>query len=200
VASVGALLTSGVPTDAKYMEEIWKDVPGYEGQFQASNLGRIKSLKRLGAWVERIRKLHLNKKGNYWEICITDKCGRYFKTMLKVHRMVASAFIPNTEEKPTVNHKDGNRLNNYVENLEWCTQKENMQHAWRTGLISSAKIRAGGRSYEKRISDFSVSQMRNEYRPGLFGYKRLAKKYGISKSLVCAIIKGRKRKASGKAG
>ena len=107
------------------MEEIWKDVVGYEGLYEVSNLGRIKRSKN-----NTIRK-QFNNFSNYRKISLRNsKQKMYF-----VHRLVAQAFIPNPENKPFINHIDSCRSNNIISNLEWCTQKENMQHAVSKGRI-----------------------------------------------------------------
>ena len=111
-------------------EEIWKDVVGWEGLYQVSNLGRVRSL--LYNKVE-IRKQPLNNRGYYF-VWIYRK-GK--ATYSLVHRLVAMAFIPNPENKRTVNHKDGDKTNNHVLNLEWNTDGENQLHAYRTGLRRS---------------------------------------------------------------
>ena len=111
-------------------EEIWKDVVGYESLYQVSNLGNVKSMKY--AYINKIRILtfHYNKKG-YRRVHLTkNKIDKY----LSVHRLVAEAFIPNPNNYPQVNHKDGNKLNNSVDNLEWCTNEYNFQHALRFSL------------------------------------------------------------------
>lgn len=101
------------------MIEEWKDVKDYEGLYQVSNLGRVKGLKK-----GKILKQHDNGKG-YMQVGLykNNKGKPYY-----VHRLVAKAFIPNTENKPEVNHKDKDRANNCVDNLEWVTSKENEQH------------------------------------------------------------------------
>lgn len=103
--------------------ETWKDVEGYEGLYQVSDEGRVKSLKkRFGRQEgERIMKPSMEWCG-YMRLGLTkDGKARIFA----VHRLVAKAFIPNPENKPVINHIDGNRANNRVENLEWATYKEN---------------------------------------------------------------------------
>lgn len=107
--------------------EIWKDIPGYEGLYQVSNMGGVRSLN-----YNHTGKLKLLKQGN-----CGDKNYRYkrvvfiqenkHKTML-VHRLVAEAFIPNPNNLPIVNHLDENPSNNCVDNLEWCTQKHNVNY------------------------------------------------------------------------
>lgn len=118
------------------MNEIWKDIKGYEGLYQVSNLGRVKSLSRIYKhnYFGRETKykkskdkiLNVNKNQGYGHVilCKNGKCKQKL-----LHRILAKAFIPNIENKPNINHIDGNGLNNSLENLEWCTQKENVRHA-----------------------------------------------------------------------
>ncbi len=104
------------------MQKIWKNIPNYSG-YQVSNLGEIKG-KRNKILIGGIKR-------GYREVILVDNNIRHYKL---VHRLVAEAFIPNFENKPQINHKDGNKLNNCVDNLEWCTQSENMKHAYKKGL------------------------------------------------------------------
>jgi len=108
------------------MKEIWKDVIGYEGFYQVSNLGNVKGLKR-----NKVKSQTLNSWG--YKIISITKPNTKVKSVL-VHRLVAKAFIDNPENKEQVNHIDGNKSNNCVHNLEWCNQSENMQHAFKLGL------------------------------------------------------------------
>lgn len=121
----------------EFMKEDWKDIKDYEGLYQVSNLGRIKSLstkvfngKGYRIKPERLLKLTCDKDG-YLIVFISK--GKIRKSK-KVHRLVAQAFIANPEGKPQVNHIDGNKRNNRITNLEWVTNLENSIHAWQTGL------------------------------------------------------------------
>ena len=114
--------------------EIWKDIEGYENKYQISNLGNVKSLETWTGdkYIKREKILKNMVYGNgYYYVCLS-KNGKVKK--YKVNRLVAQAFIPNPENKPFTNHIDGDKLNNNVDNLEWCTQSENMKHASKMGL------------------------------------------------------------------
>ena len=123
------------------MEEIWKDIKGYEGLYQVSNLGRVKSLKRVVVRnnnrpllvEEKILKPHILKKGKYLRIGLT-KNG--IRKMYLVHRLVSEAFIPNPNNYQQVNHKDENTSNNCVSNLEYCDVLYNNNYGTRNKRIS----------------------------------------------------------------
>lgn len=125
--------------------EIWKDIEGYEGQYQISSLGRVKSLERITRFKNRdsIRKepekILAYKKHHKGYVKAQLRKRDILKSYF-VHRLVAQAFLPNTENKETVNHKDGDKLNNTIENLEWMSNTENMQHAYRTGIRDNKKL------------------------------------------------------------
>ena len=105
------------------MQEIWKDVKGWEGIYQISSLGRLKSFKRSTTGL--VMKM-TNKTGWYFSVVL---CRGSRSQSTRIHRLVAEHFIPNPKNKKTVNHKDLNKQNNIVSNLEWTTQKENNAHA-----------------------------------------------------------------------
>lgn len=123
------------------MKEIWKDVRGYGGLYQISNLGKVKALgkkRRMpygGYHMYRDTIMAGALDGSGYRFVGLSKKG--IKKLPKIHRLVGFAFIPNPYKKPCINHKDNNRSNNIVINLEWCTYKENMQHASRQGRMSS---------------------------------------------------------------
>lgn len=104
--------------------EIWRDVPGWEGVYQISNMGRMKSFKVDPSG--KVMSLR-NKTGDYIRV-VLQKHGRKPKTVL-VHRLVAKVFIPNPLNLPAVNHKDCDKQNNSVSNLEWCTNSYNVRHS-----------------------------------------------------------------------
>lgn len=121
--------------------EIWKDAKNYEGYYEVSNLGRVR--RKLGETIykdgrvakfsETILKQGFNKKG-YLRVYLSVKSKKITRS---VHRLVAETFIENPENKETVNHIDCNKENNTIENLEWLTNKENMQHAFKNGLFKN---------------------------------------------------------------
>lgn len=127
--------------------EVWKDIKGYEGLYQISNLGRVKSLSRTITVIDnnRIYSKTLKQKILYQELHnkgylnVTLYKNKKYKT-LYVHRLVAEAFIDNYQSKSQVNHIDGNRKHNNVLNLEWVTNQENNQYAFDSGLRKTKKV------------------------------------------------------------
>ena len=126
-----------------YNDEIWKDARGFEGIYQVSNLGRIRSVDRyVNSGLKNVKTfLHKGKILKQQQ----NRCGYLLirgkkdnkKINILLHQIVAETFISNPENKPEVNHIDGNKQNNCVSNLEWVTYSENLKHAFRTGLKKS---------------------------------------------------------------
>lgn len=123
----------------EYLNEIWRPIKGYEGLYEVSNLGRVRSLDR---WCSHRRGKQL-KKGKIllggkdydgYRLVLLYKEGK--RKTFKVHRLVAEAFIPNPNNLPQVNHKDENKLNNSVDNLEWCDAKYNSNYGTHLEKIS----------------------------------------------------------------
>lgn len=132
--------------------EIWKDIEGYEGLYQISNLGNVKSLARViinkhgkeQTYPEKLLTpdVYVTNYSNYLRVTLSKN---HNTKRYSVHRLVAEAFIPNPENKTHVNHIDNNAENNFVENLEWCTHSENMLHAQKQGRLFASQSKGGKR-------------------------------------------------------
>ena len=156
------------------MKEVWKDVPDYEGLYQVSNFGMVKRLQRKIPYgygmrniPEKVLKNNVNECGYLY---VRLHKGAKSKNH-KIHRLVAQAFIENPEHKRCVNHKDGNKQNNFVENLEWATHSENMKHAadnklWVSWNLGKHYTRKKPMSEETKIK---ISNAKKEY------YKKIKK-------------------------
>lgn len=126
------------------MEEIWKDIKNWEGQYQVSNYGRVKSLSRTikksdgttQTFKERIMKISNDNKG-YPKVVF---CNDRKQKCIRIHRLVAEAFIPNPDNLSQVNHKDENKMNNYVGNLEWCDCEYNNNYGTRNDRSAKSHI------------------------------------------------------------
>jgi hypothetical protein len=124
-------------------------------EYEVSKLGEVKSLSRkvnckngFRITKEKILKPNFQKKTGYYSVTLHK--------VMSIHRLVATAFIPNPENKPFVNHKDGNKLNNNVDNLEWVTASENGIHAFKSGLLKIKK----GESYKSKLTEKEVLEIR----------------------------------------
>lgn len=163
------------------MREIWKDVIGFEGKYQISNFGRIKSLNYNNTHKEKIMKLSLDKYG-YTKLSIAKNNKDYSKT---IHRLVAQAFIPNPENKSQINHKNGVKTDNRVENLEWCTVSENHKHAFKNKLRENRK---GEDCNFTKLTKEQVNEIRKRFKYEKITKRQLAKEYIVTESNICCII------------
>ena len=168
------------------MIEIWKDIPNYDGLYQVSNLGVVKSLTYCNQY-GRIKKEKLLKqniiKSGYCVVSITNKKR---KTM-PIHRLVAQTFITNPNNLPQVNHKDGNKQNNRVDNLEWCTNEYNMQHAKQNGLLEKRKLKIKVKQYD--LNDKMIKQW--------LSAKDVWEELKINNSHITECCKGKRKTAGG---
>ena len=162
--------------------EEWKPIVDYEN-YHVSTYGRVKSFK---GDTPIIRKPKL--KNGYLSVGLNID-GK--QKWVNIHQLVARAFIPNVENKPQVNHIDGQKLNCHVSNLEWATQSENIQHALRTGLKKS-----GTDNYNAKIKDEETILYIRENPDGLTTYQ-LADKFGVTVETIRQIQRGKTHKNSG---
>ena len=176
----------------RIMTEIWKDIKGYEGFYQVSNIGKIRSVDRLvhnpRYGFQKLKGKLLSASPNshgYPQIGLTQKGKR--KT-LKVHSLVALYFLDKISNKNEVNHKDGDKLNNRVENLEWCTRSENILHAFAFDLKEKPKGELNGQS---KITKAEVIEIREMYKGRGKGLSlaKIALIYNLGSTQVSRIIK-----------
>ena len=182
--------------------EIWKDVKDYEGLYQVSNMGRVKSLERMkwnGRGYQKIPEKILKAseyRGGYLQVNLS-KDGK--AKDCKIHRLVAQAFISNPQNLPEVNHKDENKKNNCVENLEWCSKLYNINYG--TGRKRSAEKRRGKKKSEEHIKKLSKPVFSVNKESGLIMWWQSASEagriLGIAKQSICACCRGRKCKSAG---
>lgn len=167
--------------------EIWKDVVGYESLYQVSNYGQVKSLDRQkwnggSYYLHRGRTLKQSINNMGYPVVNLSVDGK--RTVTLVHRIVAQAFIFNRESLPLVNHKDGNKLNNHVSNLEWSTYEENNRHAIIKGLNKVKKrLKATNRSTGEVLFFESA--------------READRQLGISYKYISDCINGRQKSAGG---
>lgn len=171
---------------------VWRPVVGYEGLYEVSNNGLVRSLDRVV--IERRTKRAINRKGKLLKQNISDgyyvvglgKAG-LIKT-LRVHRLVAMAFVPGyTKKKRVTNHKNGKKLDNSVDNLEWCTVSQNLTHAYALGLKPRER---GSKHYATKLNERKVRSIKRLAKDGARN-KDIAKAHGTSAGIVSAIRTGK---------
>ena len=161
----------------------WKDIIGYENEYQINQFGEIRTLKdspKLKKY--NALKPQINKRNGY-VYQMLYKNGK--EKLLRVHRLVAMAFLSNPNNLPQVNHKDGNKQNNSVDNLEWCEQSYNMKHAFKTGLEKpsekqKAAVRKTNEKKRKRVVR-TMGDEKNEYESATVA----ARKNNVGISTIC---------------
>ena len=157
--------------------EVWKDVVGYEGFYQVSNFGNVKSLGNKFSRKERLLKLSFQSKG-YLTVVLQKDAKR---KMVLVHRLVAEHFIFNIYNKPQVNHINGIKTNNRVENLEWVSHRENLDHAIHNDLTLK-----GEKNKKSKLKDVDVIEIHSLLQKGTTT-KELSETYNVSYSTIDGI-------------
>lgn len=161
------------------MTEIWKNIVGYEGIYEVSNFGRVRTVKN-----GRMHKERLTFDGYVKATLTVNSKSKDFR----VHRLVAQSFIPNPENKETVNHKDGVKTNNYVDNLEWATRSEQVYHSYELGL----KIAMSGEKHSNsKLTPEEVREIRKIYVKGdkKFGAMNLGRIYNVGATTIENVVK-----------
>jgi len=154
----------------------WKDIEGYKGLYEVSKNGLVRSVRN-----NIILKISKNRDG-YNKVTL---CSEGHRKTICIHRVVCVAFIKNPLMKKTVNHKDGVKTNNSVDNLEWATSKENNQHAWDTGLIKK-ECHKGESNPKSKLTRSDIDEIRAIGR-GAYQYI-LAERYGVSTANISLIL------------
>jgi DNA-binding transcriptional regulator YiaG len=159
---------------------MWVSVKGFEGLYEVNRFGEVRGLKRGSL-------LKPTKKSNGYLSYKLSKNSKY--THKYAHRIVAEAFLENPDNKPTVNHKDGCKENNWVHNLEWSTYSENHEHAYEKGL-KKVRNMAGEKAPNRKLTEQDVEQIRQLLSAGLT-QRDIAERFGVSRGTICDIKLGR---------
>ena len=145
--------------------EVWKDVKNYEGLYQVSNLGKLRSLKRNGTTGKLLKGFYDQCGYIRVALCKNNKAKKY-----KLHRLIAEAFIPNPNNLPQINHDNGIKTDNRVENLEWCTASFNTKHSYINNLNKTRgkkiKVTNKNNNYDQTFRSMRLASMKMGYNKG----------------------------------
>lgn len=163
------------------MEEIWKDISGYDGAYQVSNLGNVRSVDRINARGAKIKGVVLTRRKNitsdYYQVALS-KNGKH--KLVYVHRLVALAFVPNEFGLPIINHKDEDKWNNSYDNLEWCDYRYNLTYG-KMSRENRSKRLVGEHHPNRKLCADDVLNIRKLYKGngGKYSAGEISKMYGI---------------------
>lgn len=170
-------------------EEVWLPVKEYEDRYAISNKGRIKSLERVNNYGRRIKEkiLKASMTSTGYRLVTLLKDGKI--KGVTIHRLVANAFLPNTKKEPCINHKDGNKLNNNVENLEWCGYSFNNKHALDNGLRKPAWSGKFNSNHprSRKIVQYTIDMGKVKEWNSI---REASKFFGVSEGGICDCCKG----------
>lgn len=184
-------------------KEIWKDVIGYEELYEVSNLGKLRHKDVLVDDIKNNRKMHIKQK--YMKPCL-GKRGYYVyvvsknnkKKHLPIHRLIAIHFIPNPNDYPVINHINGNKLDNRIENLEWCTYSHNNSEAFRIGLRKTDYENSGFKKYndsiKKKINQYDMNMI---FIKSWNSIQEASETLNICSSHICRCCKGKIKSIKG---
>lgn len=158
------------------MQEIWKEIKGYEGRYMISSFGRVKSLLR-----NKENILALKDIRGYKNACLWSKEQK--RRTIQVHRIVANHFIPNPLNKPQVNHINHKKDDNRVENLEWVTNSENVKHSY----LDNNRTQKGENNNASKYTNELIMNIKKNGKYDTF--EKMGKDYGISGKYICKILK-----------
>lgn len=169
------------------MEEVWKDICGYEGYYQVSNLGRVRSVDRKDRTGRSLQSIIRSQSYDKYGYAILGLYKNGKMKTKKVHRLVAKAFVDNPNGFPEVNHKDENKKNNNANNLEWCTTKYNLTYGHRLDAVR------GTNSNTVKLTEDQVREIRKIYikNDPVYGQSALGKRYGVSHTNIGDIVKNK---------
>jgi len=159
----------------------WKDIKGFEGRYQVSDDGQVRSLIGESPIIlkQTISKVGYARVGLF----LRDS----YQKKKAVHRLVAQAFIPNPQNKPQVNHKNGVKLDNCVTNLEWNTSSENIKHSFATGLNVFVR---GEKHFNAKLTEEKIKEIREIWSTGKYRQKDIGIKFGVSQATIDRVIRG----------
>lgn len=174
-------------------KEIFRPIIGFEDKYEISNIGNVKSLNYRQTKNSNNLKPKISKQTGYKEVVLSNK---KTKKTISIHKLVASAFIPNLDNKPCINHIDGNKLNNHVDNLEWCSYSENTVHSFKIGTQRPNYIilKNNGKLKRKKVLQFDKNM---NFIKEWNSQTEVAKHFGIYPSCISEVCRGKRKSCKG---